>query len=204
MSMKKDVVCAFTNNISYTHELKKCWLETLPAFLCHITFMGGDNMAICKLLGKLLHLRTQQDFISDLFFFLMQTNEDRAGLWSTGCQPVIDTSESWEYKWIFWNCAFELQFTPQCCLISYLIYEVLNCQIYGIQFFFNLNIWFTVRLKVNFVLVNGWKRLRLGTLLMCRKAAHCWCAGRQHITFCVSFSHWCLFLDHDFISHCDE
>jgi len=94
MSMKKDVVCAFTNNTSCTHELKKCWLETLPALLCHITLRGADNMASCKLLGKLLHLHTQQHFISDLFFLFMQTNEDRASLWSTGCQPVIDTGDS--------------------------------------------------------------------------------------------------------------
>jgi hypothetical protein len=39
--------------------------------------------------------------------------------------------------------------------VLYVIFEVQNCQIYGIQFFFNLNIWLTVRLKVNFVLVSS-------------------------------------------------
>jgi len=37
---EKDVFCAFTNNISCTHGLKKCSLETLPALLGHITLRG--------------------------------------------------------------------------------------------------------------------------------------------------------------------
>jgi len=35
--------------------------------------MGADNVAICKLLGKLLHLHTQWDFIND--YLLIQTND---------------------------------------------------------------------------------------------------------------------------------
>jgi hypothetical protein len=73
MLMKNYVVFALTNNVSCTHGLKKCWLETLSALLGHITLMGADNVASCKLLGKLLHFHTQWDFINDLFF--MQTND---------------------------------------------------------------------------------------------------------------------------------
>jgi hypothetical protein len=58
MSVKEDIVFAFTN-ISCKHGLKKCWLETLPAPLGHITIRGADNMVGCKLLGKLLLPHTQ-------------------------------------------------------------------------------------------------------------------------------------------------
>ena len=73
MSMKKDVVCAFKINTSCTQGLKKCSLETLPTLLGHITFRDADNMASCKLLGRILQLHTQWDFINDLYLF-MQTN----------------------------------------------------------------------------------------------------------------------------------
>jgi len=46
----------------------------LPALLGHITLRGSENMASCKLLGKLLHLHIHWDFINDLFFFI-QTND---------------------------------------------------------------------------------------------------------------------------------
>ena len=68
MSMKNDVVFAFTDYISCTHGLRKCCLETLPAPLGHITLRGADNMASCQLLGQLLLLHTQWDFINDPFF----------------------------------------------------------------------------------------------------------------------------------------
>jgi len=42
--------------------------------LGHITLRGADNMTSCKLLGKLLHLHIQWDFIIDLILF-MQTND---------------------------------------------------------------------------------------------------------------------------------
>ena len=49
-------------------------METLNALLGHITVRGANNMASCKLLGKLLQLHNQWDFINDLYM-LMQTND---------------------------------------------------------------------------------------------------------------------------------
>ena len=57
-----------TNNISCTDGLNKCSLETLPALLGQCSLRVAGNMASCKLLGRILHLQSQLDFINDPFF----------------------------------------------------------------------------------------------------------------------------------------
>jgi len=49
-------------------------METSPALLGHITLRGSENMASCKLLGKLLRLHIQRDFINDLFCLYRQND----------------------------------------------------------------------------------------------------------------------------------
>jgi hypothetical protein len=107
--MKYDVVCAFTNNINCTHVLKKCWLETLPALLGHITLRGADNMASCKLLGKLLYLHTPWNFINDLFCL---------------CRQKICLSNNHDKSWLFlWFQGEEIQYSLRWPYSSQVPYE---------------------------------------------------------------------------------
>jgi hypothetical protein len=88
MSMKKDVVCASTKNISCTHGLNKCWVETLPALLGHITLRGADNVASCKLLGNFLS--SYPLGFHQWSFFFMQTNDlSKQQPWEVLTFPVI-------------------------------------------------------------------------------------------------------------------
>jgi hypothetical protein len=106
MSTKKDVVCAFTNNISCTYVEWKHYQR-------HITLRSAENMAKCKLVGKILHLHTQWDFINDLvclsrqMICLSNNHKFWLFLWFQGEKSQF--SLRWPYSpqvpyYIFWVC----------------------------------------------------------------------------------------------------